>query len=60
MSNGISLHSNSLTWVQKKEKELHTVISRYKIAGYKIDSELTCVSRSSRGVNMKNCKGLAK
>jgi len=43
MGNGIS---NSLTWVQKKEKQLHTVISRYKIAGYKIDSTLTCVSRS--------------
>jgi len=41
-------------------KAAATVVFCYKIAGHKNVSEMTCVSRSSRGVNIENCKGLAK
>jgi len=36
------------------------VVSRYQIAGHKILSEMSCVSRSCSRVNLKFCKGPAK
>jgi len=40
--------------------EITTVSSRYKIAGNKIVLDMSCVSRSSRGVNVKIWEDLAK
>jgi len=37
-----------------------TVIFRYNIAGHKIISDVSRVSKSCRGINMKICQGLAK
>ena len=47
---------------RKKEKTAmsHFWDMHHKIAGQKIVSEMSCVFRSCRGVNIKICKGLAK